>query len=250
MTERLSNRLPYKSEMVAFWNLVEYAKQPGPDSWMSAAISHRFTEHVLDCHIMILRARLGWLLILLIVQLLYFPINRLIAGGVGLSIPLDAWIPLVPIWTIPYVLGLAWWAGCYIWAALKMNPTLYYSLVASSLFTMLTAYVFYLLYPTYVTRPVVEGSGWQIDMLRQLYANDRAYNAFPSGHTFTSLLILFYWWIWQPGLRWLWFVIVSLILVSTLLTHQHYLVDLLGGLLWAVMGFFFGLWFSRRPIRS
>ncbi len=217
---------------------------------MSATIHHKLTIHALYCYIMIHRTRLAWLLTLLFVQLLYFPINRLVVGGVGLSIPLDAQIPLVPIWTIPYVLTLTWWAGCYIWAALEMKSGLFCSLVASTLFTMLTAYVFYLLYPTYVSRSIVDGNGWQFDMLRQLYANDRAYNAFPSGHTYTSLLILFYWWIWRPGLRWLWFGIVSLILVSTLLTHQHYLVDLLGGFIWAVVGFYFGLWFGRRPIRS
>ena len=198
---------------------------------------------------MTLRTRLAWLLALLIVQLFYIPINRFITGGVELSTPLDSRIPLVPIWIIPYVLSLAWWAGCFIWAALEMDAGLYRALVASTLFTMLTAYAFYLLYPTYVIRPVVEGSGWQFDMLRQLYASDRAYNAFPSGHTYTSLLILFYWWIWQPRLRCLWLAIVMVILLSTLFTRQHYLVDLLGGLLWAGVGFSFGLWYIRRPIR-
>jgi membrane-associated phospholipid phosphatase len=168
---------------------------------------------------------------------------------VELSTPLDSWLPLVPIWTIPYVLSLAWWAGCFIWASLEMNPGLYRACVASTLFTMLTAYAFYLLYPTYVERPIIEGSSWQFDMLRHLYANDRAYNAFPSGHTYTSLLILFYWWIWQPRLRWPWLAIVSVILLSTLLTHQHYLVDLLGGLLWAVVGFYFGLWYNHQTIK-
>jgi membrane-associated phospholipid phosphatase len=198
---------------------------------------------------MTLQTRLGWLLALLFVQLFYFPINRLVKGGVVMSIPLDSWVPLIPVWTIPYGLSLAWWVGCFIWASLRMNPGLYRALVASTLFTMLTAYTFFLLYPTYVERPAIDGSGWQFDMLKQLYGNDRAYNAFPSGHAYTSLLILFYWWVWQPHLRLLWLTIVMVILLSTLFTHQHNLVDLLGGLIWAGAGFYFGLWYNQHSIK-
>jgi len=196
------------------------------------------------------RARLGWLFVLFLGQLLYIPINRFVKGGFELSIPLDSQIPLVPIWTIPYLLSLIWWAGCFIWAALAMPSGLYRAWVASTISTMLIAYAFYILYPTYVVRPVVGASGWQSDLLRQLYANDRAYNAFPSGHTYISLLILFYWWTWKPRLRWLWLAIALVILLSTLFTRQHYLIDLLGGLLWAVMGFLFGRWWSQRFIKS
>ena len=199
---------------------------------------------------MSLRNRLGWLLALFLVQLLYIPINRTVSGGVQTSIALDGWIPLYPVWTIPYVLSLVWWAGFYTWAGLKMDDRLYTALIASTLFTMLTAYTFYLLYPTYVIRPSVEGNGWQYDMLRRVYAADKTYNAFPSGHTYTSLLILFYWWRWRPQMHWLWVLIVAVVLLSTLFTGQHNLADLLGGGLWAGSGYYFGQWCTNRFTRS
>jgi len=195
---------------------------------------------------MTLRTRLGWLFTLFLVMLLYTPINRTVKGGIELYTPLDSLIPFWPSWVVPYLLGLAWWAGCYVWAALKMDSDLYCALVASTLFTMLTAYAFFIFYPTYVNRPNVIGIGWQYDLVRTLYANDRTYNAFPSGHTYFTALILLFWWRWQPTMRWLWLIITILILLSTLFTHQHYLLDLVGGVVWAAIGYGFGLLLCKR----
>jgi len=194
--------------------------------------------------------RLAWLLALFAVQALYFPINRLITGGVVLDIPLDALIPVWPVWAIPYLLCLVWWQACFIWAAVKMDGNRFVAFVAAALFTMLTSYIVYIFFPTYVVRSLVVGHGWQYDLLRTLYANDHVYNAFPSGHTYTTMLIVFFWWIWQPRLRWLWVAIALVVLLSTLFTGQHNLPDLVGGILWAWMGYRFGLWWAKRISRG
>jgi len=192
------------------------------------------------------RKRLFWLSILFFVQLLYFPINRLMTGGIVLETRWDALVPLWPAWALPYLLSLIWWAGCFIWAALKMEASLYRAFVAGVLFTLLTSYAFYILFPTYVIRPQVEGTTWQSDLLRWIYAHDRLHNAFPSGHTYTTMLIVFFWWNWQPHLRWLWTAIAMLVILSTLFTGQHNLPDLLGGIVWAWGGYRFGVWWARR----
>jgi membrane-associated phospholipid phosphatase len=192
------------------------------------------------------QARLVWLVTLFGVQLLYAPINRTMQGGVILDTPWDAYVPFWPIWAVPYLLSLVWWAGCFVWAAWKMDGALYRAFVAATIAMMLTSYVVYILFPTYVQRPALEGSSWPIELVRYIYSNDRLHNAFPSGHTYTTMLILFFWWRWRPKLRWLWVGFAVVIILSTLFTGQHNLPDPIGGIVWAWAGYRFGLWWATR----
>ena len=190
--------------------------------------------------------RLPWLLALLAVQFLYFPINRGMQGGVVLDTPWDAYIPLWPIWAIPYLSSILWWQGCFLWATCKMDDKRYRAFIVGTIAVMLTSYVVYILYPTYVVRPVVQGDTWSAGLIRLIYSNDRLNNAFPSGHTYTTMLIVFFWWDWRPRLRWIWAAIAIIILLSTLFTAQHNLPDPVGGIVWAWMGYHFGMWWAER----
>jgi membrane-associated phospholipid phosphatase len=190
--------------------------------------------------------RLVWLVILFAVQFLYIPINRTIQGGVILDTPWDAYVPFGPIWAIPYLLSLVWWAGCSIWAAWRMPDTRYRAFVTAAITVMLSSYAVYILFPTYVERPVLEGHGWPTEMVRFIYSSDRLNNAFPSGHTYNTVLILFFWWHWKPKLRWLWLGISVVIVLSTLFTGQHNLPDPIGGIIWAWLGYRFGMWWVAR----
>ena len=196
------------------------------------------------------RSRFLWLLALFTTQFLYFPINRLVAGGVILTFPWDSLVPFWPVWAVPYLLSLSCWAGCFVWAAFKMEDRRYQAFVIASIFTMATSYILYIVYPTYVERPAIQGSGWQFELVRWIYSNDRLNNAFPSGHTYNTVLILLFWWDWRPKLRLPWSIFSLVIVLSTLFTGQHNLPDALGGILWAVSGSLFGWWcvsrFSRR----
>lgn len=190
--------------------------------------------------------RLMWLLILFVVQFLYFPINRTIQGGVVLAIPWDDYFSLWPIWVLPYLLSLVWWTGCFIWAAWKMEDNLYRAFVISLVSVMLASYVVYILYPTYMVRPTLQGNDLWTQVLALLYANDRVNNAFPSGHTYNTVMIALYWSRWYPRQRWLWFTITIIVLLSTLYTRQHNLPDLLGGIVFAWLGYRLGLWWVMR----
>jgi membrane-associated phospholipid phosphatase len=132
-----------------------------------------------------------------------------------------------------------------------MEDARYRAFVAGTLAVLLASYVVYILFPTYVERPVLEGSSWQVDLLRLIYNNDRLHNAFPSGHTYTTFLIVFFWWQWKPHLRWLWSAAALMVILSTLFTGQHNLPDPLGGVVFAWLGYRFGLWWaSRKPARA
>jgi membrane-associated phospholipid phosphatase len=193
--------------------------------------------------------RLAWLIVLFLVQSLYFPINRSIQGGVVLATPWDASIPLWPVWVIPYLLSLVWWAGCFVWAAWKMEDGLYRAFVTSLIVVMVASYVVYVLYPTYIVRPSLQGNDWLTNLVRLLYENDRVNNAFPSGHTYTTVLIALFWWRWYPRQRWLWATIAVVVLLSTLFTRQHNIPDLFGGIAFAYLGYRLGLWWARRGSR-
>jgi hypothetical protein len=188
------------------------------------------------------RLRLCWMIILVAVQGLYLPINRLTQKGVILKTPLDDHIPLLPIWAVPYLLSLVWWGICFIWALRKMNFALYRAFVISLLVSLATSYIIYLVYPTYVERPPLKEDGWAMQLMQLIYSSDRPYNAFPSTHTFTTLLISLFWWQWYPRSWWIWSGIVAIVLLSTLFTRQHNLPDLIGGIVLAVLGYRFGLW--------
>ena len=197
------------------------------------------------------RMRLLWLAVLVVVQLMYFPINRTVQGGVVLDTPLDGYVPLWTVWIIPYMLSLLWWAVCYGWAAWKMEDDLYRAFVISFVTVMLTSYVIYIVFPTYVNRPELQGDDWLTRLVASLYENDRVNNAFPSGHTYNSVMIALFWSRWYPRQRWLWFTIAAIVVLSTLFTRQHNLPDLLGGILLAWLGYRFSLWWvARHPGRD
>jgi membrane-associated phospholipid phosphatase len=160
-------------------------------------------------------------------------------------LPIDDFVPFWPIWVVPYLMSLIWWLACFIWAAVDMEAWRYIALVAGAVFTMVTSYFVYIFYPTYVIRPEVVANDWASELVRILYANDRLYNAFPSGHTYTTMLILFFWWNWKPGYRVLWLLISVMIVLSTLFTGQHNLADPIGGVIWATLGYLFGMWFQN-----
>ena len=173
---------------------------------------------------------------------LYFPLNRTLTGGFNLSTPLDAWIPLWPVWVFPYLLCLPAWVGGLVWAAWKMDERLFRSFISAGLFVLLSATLFYYIFPTYVQRPVVTGNSWAAQLLEVVYKNDKAYNAFPSGHVYqTALMSLFYNRLY-PCHQWIWMGIVVIVAFSTLFTHQHYLTDPIGGLAIAWLGYRFGLY--------
>jgi membrane-associated phospholipid phosphatase len=181
-----------------------------------------------------------------LVQFLYFPINRSMQGGTVLATPWDAGIPLWPVWVIPYLLSLVWWAGCFIWAAWKMDEGLYRAFITSLIVVMLASYAVYILYPTYIVRPSLEGNDWLTRLVGLLYENDRVNNAFPSGHTYNTILIALFWWRWYPRQRWLWAMIALVVLLSTLFTRQHNTPDLIGGMAFAYTGQHLGLWWAAR----
>ncbi len=172
---------------------------------------------------------------------LYFPINWAWGAVHQLKTPLDEFIPLVPAFVIPYVfVFFAWGAGLMGWA-IVWRPKLFLRLVASFTIACGLSYIVYLAFQTTVPRPDLEVTDGFTRILKWIYSSDRRFNAFPSGHTLTTTILLLS---TYPIVRGLWKVVFCLaaasIIAATLLLKQHYILDILAGLAVGSFSFWLG----------
>ena len=165
------------------------------------------------------------LFLLMALLLLYFPINQNVKGGITPDLPLDAKIQLIPIWIIPYLLSILWWIVAIIWATAKMDFGRYLHFSVCLVLTIVVSYLIFLIFPTYVIRPTILGDDFLSQLVAYTYGNDQPYNALPSGHAYTTLIISTFWFSWKPKQRYLWISIVIVVILSTLFTKQHYILD-------------------------
>ncbi len=150
----------------------------------------------------------------------------------NLRTPLDAVLPVVRPFVIPYV---------------SLNPLVYFTLIVFLLFrtkvfqsaclAMITAwfvsYFFYFFLQTEVIRPVLAGTDLFTRMIQGVYATDNPYNDFPSLHTSISTILAIHWFRFDRRAGIVATVWTALIVASTVLIKQHYLADLVAGLLLA-----------------
>lgn len=184
--------------------------------------------------------------LIILSQALYLPLNRVLQGGTAIYTPLDALIPIIPYWSIPYLLWMICWFWLCFWAALKMPEEIYKAYCTSTILVILTAMVVYLTFPTFVIREPVQGTGFGADLLRWIYSNDGLHNAFPSGHIYLATLTTIFYSRWKPGYAWVWFVILVVVSFSTLFTGQHYIADVFGGVVFALIGAYVGSRLGKR----
>jgi membrane-associated phospholipid phosphatase len=159
---------------------------------------------------------------------LYGPLNHG-PNRILLHTGLDASIPLVPVFAIPYV-SLIPFVGVSLLAMMLFRVRVYRSAAFSMIVAWLVSYAFFFFLQSYVDRPVVTGSDVFSSLVRRIYASDAPYNDFPSLHTSLSVIIAIHWWridrrIGIPVAVW-----TALIVVSTLLLHQHYAADVAFGI--------------------
>lgn len=152
---------------------------------------------------------------------------------------LDGLIPLRPEWSLVY-------GSVYLF--LILLPVLVVRqeehirrTVRAYLTVWLTAYVFFVIYPTVAPRPQeVNGEGFAVWGLLALYGSDPPYNCFPSlhvAHSFVSALTIHR---LHRRLGDITLVCASLVGLSTLFTKQHYVADVIAGFLlaWAACAIF------------
>lgn len=159
-------------------------------------------------------------------------------GGVvhAPALAIDRLLPLVPVAALVYGALYAFLIALPV--LVIQTRELVHRTVWAYLAVWITAYVCFLVYPTVAPRPTqVIGSGFAGWGLRFLYEADPPYNCFPSlhvAHSFVSALAC------HRVHRTLGRVATgcaSLVAISTLLTRQHYVLDVIAGTVMALAAY-------------
>ncbi len=149
---------------------------------------------------------------------------------------LDRIVPLQPIWALVY--GPLYLFLILLPVLVVRQDEQIRRTVLAYLTVWIVAYACFLLYPTTASRPdKVIGEGFAVWGLRFLYSSDPPYNCFPSlhvAHSFVSALTVHR---VHRGVGNAATVSAVLVAVSTLFTRQHYVADVIAGVLLASMAY-------------
>jgi membrane-associated phospholipid phosphatase len=150
------------------------------------------------------------------------------------ALALDRLFPLVPAWALVY--GALYAFLIVLPVVVIRQDELIRRAVRAYLTVWIVSYVCFLVYPTVATRPPVESSdGFAVWGLRLLYDADPPYNCFPSIHVAHSFVSAFACNRVHPPLGIVAMSCASLVAVSTLFTRQHYVADLIAGMVLALV---------------
>jgi membrane-associated phospholipid phosphatase len=159
--------------------------------------------------------------------------------------PIESRIPVIPasVWVYLSYYPLLALAGMrmakqpWIWRA-----------VGATAFVITCSGIVFLIHPTMIERPAFAGGGFSGSALRWVRAIDPPNNCFPSLHVGLATCCGLIWRKAAPRRGPLLLLWTASIAVSTLTTKQHYLIDVLGGLLVAAIAWvlFFVLPLGRR----
>lgn len=158
------------------------------------------------------------------------------------ELALDRALPLQPVWALVY--GALYLFLILLPVFVVRQEELVRRTVYAYLLIWITAYLFFfVLYPTAAPRPArVTGEGFAVWGLRALYSSDPPYNCFPSlhvAHSFVSALACHR---VHARLGVLAVGFATLVAMSTLFTKQHYVLDVIAGVVLAVVACWIFLW--------
>ena len=139
-----------------------------------------------------------------------------------------------------YIGAFFQWSYC-IYVLMKQKIELGYKFFSAIVIGSLIGLVIFMIYPTAVYRPEIVGSGFTNDFCRFIYSVDNIICACPSFHCFCSTIVIL---IYNEcenisnRFRCINMFISLLVYVSTLLTKQHYIADIIPGIALAYLSVF------------
>jgi hypothetical protein len=146
------------------------------------------------------------------------------------EIAVDAYIPFVPMFVFGYTLYYVW---LFLPTLLLRTRAQFYQVMIGFNLVQLPALLFFLAYPSHMTRPSVPGDDVASRLVRFLYRLDPGFNLLPSLHVGHAVLIALFFHTFRP--RSVWVTMGSaLIVLSTVLIKQHVVLDLLSGAVLAI----------------
>jgi membrane-associated phospholipid phosphatase len=175
--------------------------------------------------------------------MIYIPTSNRISGGIEPKLSIDIF-PIWPIWVLPYVLCYVLWFSSMAWIILRTEDRQFHSFVAACMVTFAIGAVTFIFFPTYVQAAALEGNDVFTLLLRMIHETWGRYAAFPSGHVYITGLLTLFFSRWYPRWKFFWIGVLVMVSLSTLFTGQHYILDVVGGYLAALAGYYFGLWWA------
>ena len=170
--------------------------------------------------------------------LIYWGSSALTAGRYhfDFTMAFDREVPLLPVFVWFYILAFPFWAVGYLLAA-RRGKDMFYRFVATDLTIHFICFICFILIPTTNIRPEIPGNTLSEKILALVYSLDGGNspsNLFPSIHCYVS------WMCWKgvEGSEKVpkWYqrfslVFAILIIISTQVLKQHYIVDAAAALL-------------------
>lgn len=166
----------------------------------------------------------------------------------NLSIRLDNKIPFNPHFVWTYIL--------YYFVALMPVMVVteireFRRMVGAYLMMYFMGFLTFILFPVKMVRPELIGDGYSLWLLKKIYNADNGYNCFPSMHVANAFLASFFSYRFNKVYGVFVYIIAFLITISTLFIKQHYIVDLVAGIILAYFVYRFSYFrFSRERVRS
>jgi len=147
----------------------------------------------------------------------------------NLRTPLDAALPVVTPFVIPYV-SLNYVVYFTLIVFLLFRTKVFHSACLALITAWFVSYFFYFFFQTEVIRPVLAGSDLFTRMIQNVYAGDNPFNDFPSLHTSISTILAIHWLRFDRRAGIAASIWTVLIVASTVLIKQHYVADVISGL--------------------
>jgi membrane-associated phospholipid phosphatase len=178
-------------------------------------------------------------MLLLVALVPFYVFIPLVVAGRPLhtpELPLDRMLPVRPLWGLVY--GTVYLFLIVLPVLAVREEEHVRRTVRAYLFVWIVAYAFFLAYPTAAPRPPeVIGQGFAAWGLRFLYEADPPYNCFPSLHVAHSFVSALTCWRLHRKLGVAATLGASLVAVSTLFAKQHYVLDVVAGVLLAALAY-------------
>lgn len=175
---------------------------------------------------------------IMIVNFVVYFGTDLLAGSwkhYDLTLPIDRAVPVIPGFVLVYLGCYIFWIVNYV-IILRLGEVHCARFTTADIMSRLVCGVFYLALPTTNIRPILSGSGIWVTLLQGVYAIDAPTRLFPSIHCLVS-------WFCFIGIRGQKSIpkayrifsclFALLVCASTQFTKQHYIVDVIGGILLA-----------------
>ncbi len=189
---------------------------------------------------------LGLIVLLLVVNYLYGVSNQPIGDVHSVETSIDTHVPVVPPFVVPYLAFYAYIVFSIAYIATHLLHEQLRTLLLALILATAVGLITFVIFQTYAPPPTEFGSepfrSMMLYVENDLYAGN-FYSAFPSLHVAFSVVLAIAWWrLRRPVLSPLLVLLSVAIVLSTQFLHQHFVMDLLYGVVLAVAAYATAWW--------